>query len=39
MAEVGAEPSGSTQEEMRNMLQDQIARVRPIIAELKLVLE
>lgn len=39
MTEVGAEPSGSTQEEMRNMLRDQIARVRPIIAELKLVPE
>jgi tripartite-type tricarboxylate transporter receptor subunit TctC len=39
MAEVGAEPSGSTQDEMRNMLRDQIARVRPIIAELKLVPE
>lgn len=39
MAEVGAEPSGSTSEEMRTMLRDQIARVRPIIAELKLVPE
>jgi tripartite-type tricarboxylate transporter receptor subunit TctC len=39
MAEVGAEPSGSTPAEMRDMLRDQIAKVRPIVAELKLTME
>ena len=39
MAEVGAEPSGSTPDEMRTMLRDQIAKVRPIVAELKLTME
>ena len=36
MTDVGAEPSGSTPDEMRDMLRDQIAKVRPIVAELKL---
>ena len=39
MTEVGAEPSGSTPAEMRTMLRDQIAKVRPIVEELKLVVE
>jgi tripartite-type tricarboxylate transporter receptor subunit TctC len=39
MEEVGAEPSGSTPAEMRDMLRDQIAKVRPIVAELKLTME
>ena len=39
MTEVGAEPSGSTPDEMRAMLRDQIAKVRPIVAELKLTME
>jgi tripartite-type tricarboxylate transporter receptor subunit TctC len=39
MTDVGAEPSGSTQAEMRDMLRDQIAKVRPIVAELKLTME
>ena len=36
MTEVGAEPSGSTPDEMRKMLSDQIAKVRPIVADLNL---
>jgi hypothetical protein len=39
MDEVGAEPSGSTSAEMREMLREQIAKVRPIVAELKLTME
>jgi tripartite-type tricarboxylate transporter receptor subunit TctC len=39
MAEVGAEPSGSTPAQMRDMLRDQIAKVRPIVAELKLTMD
>jgi tripartite-type tricarboxylate transporter receptor subunit TctC len=39
MAEVGAEPSGSTPGEMQAMLRDQIAKVKPIVAELKLTME
>jgi tripartite-type tricarboxylate transporter receptor subunit TctC len=39
MTDVGAEPSGSTQAEMRTMLQRQIAQVRPVVEELKLVVE
>ena len=39
MTDVGAEPSGSTPDEMRDMLRDQIAKVRPIVAELKLTME
>jgi tripartite-type tricarboxylate transporter receptor subunit TctC len=39
MTDVGAEPSGSTQAEMRDMLQKQVAQVRPVVEELKLVME
>jgi tripartite-type tricarboxylate transporter receptor subunit TctC len=39
MIEVGAEPSGSSQEEMREMLREQIAKVRPMVEELKLVVQ
>jgi tripartite-type tricarboxylate transporter receptor subunit TctC len=39
MTEVGAEPSGSTQAEMRDMLKAQIAQVRPVVEELKLVVQ
>ncbi len=39
MTDVGAEPSGSTPAEMREMLQRQIAQVRPVVEELKLVVE
>ena len=39
MKDVGAEASGSTPAEMRDMLQKQIAQVRPVVEELKLVVE
>jgi tripartite-type tricarboxylate transporter receptor subunit TctC len=39
MADVGAEPSGSTQAEMRDMLRRQVAQIRPIVEELKLLVE
>jgi tripartite-type tricarboxylate transporter receptor subunit TctC len=39
MTDVGAEPSGNTPAEMRDMLQKQIAQVRPVVEELKLVVE
>jgi tripartite-type tricarboxylate transporter receptor subunit TctC len=39
MTDVGAEPSGSTPAEMRAMLNEQIAQVRPVVEELKLVVE
>jgi len=39
MVDVGAEPSGSTQAEMRAMLDKQISQVRPIVEELKLVVQ
>jgi tripartite-type tricarboxylate transporter receptor subunit TctC len=39
MTEVGAEPSGSTQSEMRTMLRSQIAQVQPAVEELKLVVQ
>jgi tripartite-type tricarboxylate transporter receptor subunit TctC len=39
MNDVGAEPSGSSSAEMRDMLQKQIAQVRPVVEELKLVVE
>jgi tripartite-type tricarboxylate transporter receptor subunit TctC len=39
MTDVGAEPSGSTQAEMRAMLREQVAKVRPVVEELKLVVE
>ena len=39
MTDVGAEPSGSTQAEMRAMLREQIAKVRPVVEELQLVVQ
>jgi tripartite-type tricarboxylate transporter receptor subunit TctC len=39
MTDVGAEPSGSTQAEMREMLREQVGKVRPIVEELKLVVQ
>jgi tripartite-type tricarboxylate transporter receptor subunit TctC len=39
MTDVGAEPSGSTPQEMRDMLQKQISMVRPAVEELKLVVQ
>ena len=39
MEEVGAEPSGSTSAEMRDMLRDQVAKVRPTVEELKLLVQ
>jgi tripartite-type tricarboxylate transporter receptor subunit TctC len=39
MTDVGAEPSGSSQAEMREMLRDQVGKVRPIVEELKLVVQ
>ena len=39
MVDVGAEPSGSTQAEMREMLNKQVSQVRPVVEELKLVVQ
>jgi hypothetical protein len=39
MTDVGAEPSGSTPAEMRAMLRDQVAKVKPLVEELKLVVQ
>jgi tripartite-type tricarboxylate transporter receptor subunit TctC len=39
MTDVGAEPSGSSQAEMRAMLREQIAKVKPVVEELKLVVQ
>jgi tripartite-type tricarboxylate transporter receptor subunit TctC len=39
MASVGAEPGGSSQDEMRAMLREQISKVKPVIEELKLVVQ
>lgn len=39
MTDVGAEPSGSSSAEMREMLRQQIAQVRPAVEELKLVMK
>ena len=39
MVDVGAEPSGSTQAEMRTMLTAQVGQVRPVVEELKLVVQ
>ena len=39
MIDVGAEPSGSTQAEMREMLHRQVAQIRPVVEELKLLVE
>lgn len=39
MVDVGAEPSGSSQAEMRDMLREQISKVKPVVEELKLVVQ
>jgi tripartite-type tricarboxylate transporter receptor subunit TctC len=39
MTDVGAEPSGSTSAEMNDMLRQQVAQVRPVVEELKLLVE
>jgi hypothetical protein len=39
MADVGAQPSGSTQAEMGEMLREQVGKVRPIVEDLKLVVQ
>jgi tripartite-type tricarboxylate transporter receptor subunit TctC len=39
MEEVGAEPSGSTQAEMRAMLKEQVSKVKPVVEELKLIVQ
>ena len=39
MTDVGAEPSGNTPAEMGKMLQAQIAQIKPVVDELKLVVE
>ena len=39
MALVGAEPGGSTQEEMRQMLREQVSKVKPVIEDLKLIVQ
>jgi hypothetical protein len=39
MTDVGAEPSGSSQAEMRIMLREQIGKVRPVVEELQLVVQ
>ena len=39
MTDVGAEPSGNTPAEMGDMLRRQVAQVRPVVEELKLVVE
>jgi tripartite-type tricarboxylate transporter receptor subunit TctC len=39
MTDVGAEPSGSTSAAMHDMLRQQVAQVRPVVEELKLLVE
>lgn len=39
MTDVGAEPSGSTSAEMQEMVREQFGRVKPIVEELKLVVQ
>jgi tripartite-type tricarboxylate transporter receptor subunit TctC len=39
MTDVGAEPSGSTQAEMRDMLREQVGKVRPVVEELNLIVQ
>ena len=39
LADVGAEVMGSTQEELGKVLRDQVAVVRPLVEELKLVVQ
>lgn len=36
---VGAEPGGSSQDEMRKMLREQISKVKPVIEDLKLIVQ
>jgi tripartite-type tricarboxylate transporter receptor subunit TctC len=39
LADVGAEVTGSTQEELGAVLREQVSRVRPLVEELKLVVQ
>ena len=39
MNDVGAEPSGSSKAEMRDMLREQIGKIKPMVEELKLVVQ
>jgi len=39
MEEVGAEPAGTTQDEMRAMLKEQVSKVKPVVEELKLIVQ
>jgi tripartite-type tricarboxylate transporter receptor subunit TctC len=39
MLDVGAEPSGSSSQEMRDMLREQLTKIRPVVEEVKPVLE
>ena len=39
MEMVGAEPGGSSQEEMRKMLSEQVSKVKPVIEDLKLIVQ
>ena len=39
LADVGAEVMGSTSEELATVLRTQVARVRPLVEELKLVVQ
>jgi tripartite-type tricarboxylate transporter receptor subunit TctC len=39
MEMVGAEPGGSTQDEMRAMLREQVGKVKPVIEDLKLIVQ
>jgi tripartite-type tricarboxylate transporter receptor subunit TctC len=39
MEQVGAEPSGNSQADMKAMLREQIAKVKPVVEELKLVVQ
>jgi hypothetical protein len=39
LGDVGAEVMGSTQEELGKVLRDQVAVVRPLVEELKLVVQ
>jgi len=39
MEEVGAEPSGSTSADMGAMLAKQVSQVKPVVEELKLVVQ
>ena len=39
MEMVGAEPGGSSQDEMRAMLREQVGKVKPVIEDLKLIVQ